>query len=120
MPEPTTTAATTAGAEKSVPARMAFNLNNVVFVRLLPRGEAMYAAYWREANLEPLPLRPDADGYVEFQLWYLAHVFGPGMVMGFDPPIEMTVYLPVPNDVPRDAMDAAAAATAAALPPPSS
>lgn len=78
--------------------KLAMNLNEKVWIRVTPRGKTIWDEYekrWADMlTIEPRPLPPvDADGWSEWQLWEVMKTFGQYMVMGLDPPIEMTIQI---------------------------
>jgi hypothetical protein len=64
------------------------NLNDRVRFKVRPRGEKMWREHYAflEQHGQKIPPIPDEE-----QLWQLMHIFGPGMMMGFDPPIETEI-----------------------------
>lgn len=50
-------------------------MDDVVRVRLTEKGHAQYEKYRRDLDMAP-KLKPDADGWCEFQLWNLIQIFG--------------------------------------------
>lgn len=73
-------------------------MNDTVIVNLTARGRELYEAYQRHVwgDRERPPGR--AGGYLRpgqvrarFQLWELAHIFGPGIYNGCTPPFELSL-----------------------------
>jgi hypothetical protein len=77
--------------------RILFNTNCKVWVRLTAKGKEVYNKHWdkyiRWANITAPELKPDKDGWVEFQLWDLMNIFGESHYNGCDIPFEGNVIL---------------------------
>lgn len=79
------------------------NLNDTVRIRLNPKGEEMIREHYARLVGVGLPadtaqylltkLQPDAEGYVEMQMWQMAHLFGPSMAMHLPPPIKTEILV---------------------------
>lgn len=78
------------------------NLNDYMRVRITPAGLDLYDAYYREAKMEPPPIRHDADGWHRIQAWQMAAIFGPGMYNGAEPPVEMVAEMEVESEEPAN------------------
>ena len=57
-----------------------FNIN--VRVKLTSHGHHQWALHNAALGIKAHPLPVDAEGYTEFQLWDLMHVFGSAIRMG--------------------------------------
>ena len=83
-----------------------FNINSTVKVRLTKYGEELHKKDWEDfwSSMDRLseypytPYTPDADGYVEFQMWDLMEKFGKHCGWGGDLPFD-TVILIEDNDL---------------------
>lgn len=77
--------------------RLAVNLNDTVRFRLTPHGVALYDAHYEALGMKPpamtLTLRLDADGWCQTQLWNFCNIFGPGMHIGGDVPVETGIEI---------------------------
>lgn len=92
-------------AASNVPASVLFNVNHCVRVRLKPSGRVILEhclddinAFVVERGCAPIPPRTideDAEGWSEWQLWDLMHVFGPHMQMGAEVPFETEIEIPL-------------------------
>jgi Mn-dependent DtxR family transcriptional regulator len=80
-----------------------FNVNSYVRVKLTTKGKAIHKQYWASYSLghelarkeQPEYDEPDedADGWCEFQLWELAHIFGIHMYNGGNVPFETIIQI---------------------------
>ncbi len=76
-----------------------FNVNDNVWVKLTPSGEALWAEYWRKTNPKGVPKsirrsHTEADGWIRFQLHELMQVFGKAMYNGnMELPFETEIRL---------------------------
>ena len=83
-----------------------FNINSTVKVRLTKYGEELHKKDWEDfwssmgrlSEYPYTPYTPDADGYVEFQMWDLMEKFGKHCGWGGDVPFD-TVILIEDNDL---------------------
>ena len=83
-----------------------FNINSTVKVRLTKYGEELHKKDWEDfwssmgrlSEYPYTPYTPDADGYVEFQMWDLMEKFGKHCGWGGDLPFD-TVILIEDNDL---------------------
>lgn len=83
---------------------IAFNINNKVQVRLNDRGRKIQAEYYAPWSDGP---KPDSDGWTEYQMWVLMHVFGQHCFMGPEPPFETNIRIMVADiKSERDALRA--------------
>jgi hypothetical protein len=93
--------------------KISFNLNEYVYVKLTPTGLAELEREHNELRSaipsvgEYKPPTCDSNGFVKFQLWYLANRFGHLLTMGFDVPFETTIEIEVDNEltsgeIPKD------------------
>lgn len=73
---------------------MRVNLNQQVSVKLTPKGIELYSARYTNLHFLPSPLQ---NNTWSGPLWDAMHLFGPGMVMGGNPPIETNIVI-APND----------------------
>lgn len=83
-----------------------FNINDHVYVRVLPPGEKLWRKFHDDLRLDPAkyPLpTPNADGLTRFQLWDAMHIFGAGMYNGGNIPIATEIYLDLPE--PQSSLD---------------
>jgi hypothetical protein len=77
------------------------NVNDVVKVRLYPRGheilEKNSARIWAGHPNPPAYTRPkeDENGWSQFQLWVLMKEFGEEMHLGLSPPFETEIKVSV-------------------------
>jgi hypothetical protein len=80
-----------------MPDPIKINLNDTIRFRIRPRGVKLYEDHYTKYGLTPPPLKREgetiADRMIEMQLWEFANIFGPGMMMGADPPVETTVEI---------------------------
>lgn len=93
------------------PSRMAFNVNERVWVKLTARGreilrerEERLAANYPGVNFGSL-YREDAQGWSEWQLWSLMHELGEHMFNGARVPFETTLLIDAQalrGAIPRD------------------
>jgi hypothetical protein len=98
--------------------KLAFNLNEYVWVKLLSKGYARWQEFYHYMPAEwqkPLAhyeAKADADGYCKFQLWEFMQIFGPAIhlsVVGlFETDIvlqqkDLRPTLPTPGPAPTDA-----------------
>lgn len=82
-----------------------FNINDYVKVKLTEKGKYIYYHQHDELNeeilkwggrlLNPIELKYDDEGYVEFQMWDLMEIFGRHLCIGCDIPFETTIKLEV-------------------------
>lgn len=70
---------------------MKFNLNNTARIKVLPPGEKLWEKYHTELGVPVPPIDRDSKGYTKLQMWTVMNIFGPGMTMGFNPPIETDI-----------------------------
>ena len=78
-----------------------FNINDYVKVKLTEKGKYIYYHQFDDMNvdilkrcgkpLNPIELKYDEEGYVEFQLWHLMATFGKYLFNGCDIPFETTI-----------------------------
>ena len=77
----------------------AFNINSNVLVKMKPKGFEI----WKKHYDDILPIDQQHplsyyykqvrdDGLFSFQLWDFIRIFGPHVEMGFDTPIETTIF----------------------------
>lgn len=59
-----------------------FNLNDLVRVKILPKGQEIWNAYWNRVG--GFKIKRDRQGYTEMQIHTMASVFGPHMGIGLD------------------------------------
>ena len=78
-----------------------FNINEHVWVKLTPRGRAIYKAN-HEAfrrnypDLGPVPeIKENEDGFSQWQLWVLMSEFGDHISMGKEQPFETGILLEI-------------------------
>lgn len=81
------------------------NLNDYVRCKLTETGKALLKRNHEELNeaivarggrpLKDYEDKPDADGYLNCQLWALMQTFGPHMIMGAESPIELDIVCEV-------------------------
>lgn len=81
--------------------KISFNLNDIVRFKLTDKGceyvlklNRTHPVYLRA----PLKYTPDANGWIETELWDFANIFGPTMGMGFDQTVEVTIEMYVPEN----------------------
>lgn len=84
-----------------------FNINDYVKVKLTEKGKYIYYHQFDDMNvdiikmdgkpLNPIELKYDDDGYVEFQMWHLMEIFGKHLFNGCDIPFETTIKFKVNN-----------------------
>lgn len=82
-----------------------FNINDYVKVKLTEKGKYIYYHQFDAINqniqkiggkpLNPIELKYDDEGYVEFQMWHLMEIFGEHLHIGCDIPFETTIKLKV-------------------------
>jgi hypothetical protein len=72
--------------EESTPPKTykVFNINDYVKVKLTEFGKQKYKDYYNQYSVKELKLVEDENGYVQFQLWELMHMFGKHFVLGCD------------------------------------
>lgn len=77
-----------------------FNVNDYVRVKLTDRGRTIhrtdhenFAAHYPGVDLPYKPPTEDANGWSTWQMWHLMQLFGPHIVMGFNPPFEPTIEI---------------------------
>lgn len=73
-----------------------YNLNDYVRFKLTDEGRNFIAELNRSHpvySYAPISFRPDADGWIEDQLWNFAAVFGPTLKMGFGQNVETMIEL---------------------------
>lgn len=77
------------------------NMNEAVLIKIKQRGHEImrerHEALRREFPTVG-PYRPpdvDANGYTRMQLWCVMQEFGPHITMGFEPPFETEILIPV-------------------------
>jgi len=63
------------------------NVNDNVWVKLTPAGEALWAEYWKATEPADVPKsirksQTEADGWIRFQLHELMQIFGKAMYNG--------------------------------------
>lgn len=78
-----------------------FNINDCVKVKLTEKGKYIYYHQFDDMNvdilkrggkpLNPIELKYDDEGYVEFQMWHLMEIFGKHLFNGCDIPFETTI-----------------------------
>lgn len=69
-----------------------FNINHYVSVKLTPIGEEIVRKHWAPySKTYPTWLKPDAEGWTQFQLWELMNLFGPFLDNGCQVPFETTI-----------------------------
>lgn len=75
-----------------------FNVNDIVRVKLKPKGQAILMRnclkLYDETGSFLQPPAADDEGYTAFQLWQLMETFGPHTSMGEEPCFETTILLP--------------------------
>lgn len=70
------------------------NLNDPVWVRLTPVGEAQYKKWSADLGVpNPIELKKTWDGFVKFQMWELMQIFGPVCFNGCNVPFETEIVL---------------------------
>lgn len=82
-----------------------FNINDYVKVKLTEKGKYIYYHQFDDINecirkiggnpLNPIELKYDDDGYVEFQLWHLMEIFGEHLFNGCEVPFNTTIRLEI-------------------------
>lgn len=82
-----------------------FNINDYVKVKLTEKGKYIYYHQFDNINqniqeiggipLNPIELKYDNEGYVEFQMWRLMEIFGEHLHNGCDIPFETTIKFKV-------------------------
>lgn len=78
---------------------MKFNINDKVYVKMLPRGRFIHEEYYQSLQaIVPEITIPniveDADGWSEWRLWDLMNIFGRHIYNGCDMPFETTILIP--------------------------
>ena len=68
-----------------------FNMNDEVWVKITPTGRALLRKYYAEIGMQVPDRKTDPGGRMRLQLWEVAKIFGPGMYLGGEPPIEMEI-----------------------------
>ena len=71
-------------------SEITFNVNHKVKAKLNDRGRKIQAEYYAPFGDGP---KPDSDGWTEYQMWCLMHVFGEHCYMGPEPPFETNVRI---------------------------
>ena len=73
----------------------AFNLNDIIKVKLTDRGKDIYYHQHDELNkfygkevLKPRYPKVDSNGFTSFQLWHFMEIYGPHMHIGMNNVIE--------------------------------
>jgi hypothetical protein len=85
-------------ATSNLMKQLSLNINQPVWVKLTPLGRKIYKDYWAELlstggyvrDLKPPKLRTK-NGYTEFQLWDLMHIYGGHLYLGGENPFSLTV-----------------------------
>jgi hypothetical protein len=82
-----------------------FNINDFVKVKLTEKGKYIYYHQFDDMNeeilkmggrpLEPIRLKYDDNGYVEFQMWNFMEIFGRHLCNGCDIPFYTTIKLEI-------------------------
>jgi hypothetical protein len=78
---------------------MLFNINDHVYVKLTEKGHRVYRETFEKLSrfagvaIEPEPLKTDAEGWTEFQMWELMRTFGPSITFGGEPPFETEIRI---------------------------
>lgn len=67
------------------------NINQQVRVTLWKTGVTLWQKHWADVRMDP-PAWAVGETRV-LQLWEVAHIFGPRLTMGFDPPISPEMEL---------------------------
>jgi len=74
------------------------NINDKVRVRLTEYGKQCLAENYAKLSMASPNLKPDADGWTEWQLWHLMQEFGQHIAMGLPVPFEANeMLIPQPN-----------------------
>jgi hypothetical protein len=81
---------------------MLFNVNEKVQVRLNDSGRKIQAEYHAPWSGGP---KPDSDGWTEYQMWELMHIFGQHCYMGPEPPFATVIRI-MAGESERDALRA--------------
>ena len=86
-------------------ARGQFTVNDYVKVKLTEKGKYIYYHQFDDINqnirkiggkpLNPIELKYDDEGYIEFQMWHLMKIFGKHLYNGCDIPFETTIKFKV-------------------------
>jgi hypothetical protein len=83
------------------PVGVEFNINDHVWVRLTDVGRTVLADYWRPfCGVAGVLEARERNGWTEFQLWELAHIFGASLPMGSRVPFETTIRFSTPSPRP--------------------
>lgn len=77
-----------------------FNINHPVRVKVTERGERVRRAHWLTDGIIATPLKRDADGWTEMQMWEVMQTFGGAMIMGMSPPFETEILIGLPEKSP--------------------
>ena len=91
-----------------------YNLNQMVRIRLTDFGrecmrrnhDRLYANHKNPPD--PLPVKEDADGWSEWQLWCVMEEFGPYIHNGMNNPFETTIRLieePIAENVEAEVVE---------------
>ena len=88
-------------------SRVTVNLNNYTYVKLTDIGRRLLIKHWMGGD-NPYQSREEAEkaadtcspgwrgnDWVKFQLHEVGHIFGTGMFIGFDVPIETEIQIEV-------------------------
>jgi hypothetical protein len=67
------------------------NINDYVYVKLKPKGHAIYIDHYANSIFPARRKEVDADGWSEFQLYDLINIFGPFLWLGNETPFETTI-----------------------------
>src|SRR5574343_1167439 len=71
-------------------SEITFNVNHKVKAKLNDRGRKIQAEYYAPFGDGP---KPDSDGWTEYQMWCLMHVFGEHCYMWPEPPFETNIRI---------------------------
>lgn len=76
-----------------------FNINDYVWVKLTDKGRQIFKDHYKgfPSGLQLPQIKEDADGYSEWQLWYLMQIFGEHIAMGCPSPFLMEVLFDEKN-----------------------
>lgn len=70
------------------------NLNDEVKFKVTKEGEKIWEDYYMKLKVKEIPkILKDRYGFTKMDLWEMAHIFGPSLIMGYLPPIEMNIQI---------------------------